>query len=167
MFTEEPNVQQHVREQVREYFTKSSQVLVAYLFGSQVAGDTGPMSDYDFGLQVESPSAELRSRLQHDLALIVDDKHVDVVFLDEAPIELAYAIVAEGQLPYECDRATRVDVEAYIVRRYCDYLPVLRRQGRTIREGGRRDTGTERYREALRRTERTLAALRITTGEAS
>lgn len=132
----------------------------ACLFGSRAADRTGPLSDYDFGVCSQSYSPALRDELQHELATLIGTPKIDVVFLQQAPIELAYAIIAEGILLYQSDTATRVDVEANILNRYCDYLPVLKAQRQEIRDGRDHEPGTERYIAALRRTERTLAALR-------
>ncbi|MBN1937913.1 MAG: nucleotidyltransferase domain-containing protein [Anaerolineae bacterium] len=134
-------------------------MLVAYLFGSQAQGTPGPMSDYDLGLLVRSPTPQLRYRLIYELACILNTDRIDLVFIDQIPIELAYTIIAQGQRIYERDLGTRIEVESRILSQYADYVPVLCAQRDAILKGGRREAGIQRYREALGRTERTLAAL--------
>ena len=143
-----------------QYLADTDQVLLAYLFGSQAEGTAGPGSDYDIGLLVRSPSLELWARLTHEIGAILGTDRVDVVFLNRAPVELAYAVIAQGRLLYEASVAERVEFEAKVLSLYADYLPVLRRQREEILKGERNDAGIQRYREALGRTERTLAEIR-------
>ena len=146
---------------VRNYLTGEPDVSLAYVFGSQASGLIGPLSDYDIGLLVEpSPGRERRYRLHRTLLRLLKADRLDLVFLDEAPVELAYAVIAKGQLLYQQDLATRVEFEACVLSRYGDYVPILKAQREVLLHGETYDSGIQRYREALRRTERTLAALR-------
>jgi predicted nucleotidyltransferase len=137
-------------------------VSLAYLFGSRVAGPTGPGSDYDVGLLLDRPhpSAPALARIGHELAVLLETDRVDVVFLHQAPLELAYAIISQGRVLYQRDVATRVEYEARVLSRYCDYLPYLRAQRAEILSGEERASRIQRYREALGRTERTLREIR-------
>ena len=138
-------------------FAALPELTLAYLFGSRARGEAGPLSDYDFAVLLSwSPDVtmrrgELRSRLAHQLASALDlpGEGVDLVILNRAPIELAYAVVAEGRLVFERDVASRVEYEAYVLGRYGDYLSVLRAQRREILEGGDYEARAERYREAF------------------
>jgi hypothetical protein len=98
--------------------------------------------------------------LRSSIASTVDQERVDVVFLNRAAVELAYAIIAGGEVVYERDAYTRVEYEAKIMSLYFDYLPVLRAQRGDILRGDKHETRVQRYREALGRTERTLSAFR-------
>lgn len=152
-------------ESLRDYFARVEQVSLAYLFGSRAGGQVGPLSDYDFGVLVASPTAELRYRLSRDLGRLLDAERIDLVFLNQAPVELAYTIIAQGQLVYQQDVAARVEFEAAVLSRYGDYLPVLRQQRQHLLEGDQHDTRIRRYRAALGRTVRTLAAIRAAQGQ--
>jgi predicted nucleotidyltransferase len=88
-------------EAVREYLSGDPVVLLAYLFGSQATGHTGPTSDYDLGVLVNLPSVEIRGRLSHDLARILESDRIDVILLNRAPVELAYSVITQGQLIFE------------------------------------------------------------------
>jgi predicted nucleotidyltransferase len=136
-------------------------VCLVYLFGSQVDGNLGPMSDYDLAALVDRDADERRVQalLAHELACALQTDRVDVVLLNHASIELAYAIIAEGKLLYERDVATRVEYEAKVLGRYGDLLPVLRRQREDILRGEDHDQRVRRYRAALGRTERTLGQI--------
>jgi predicted nucleotidyltransferase len=138
-----------------------SDVRLLYLFGSQVEGDTGPMSDYDFAALVD-PSVDGRRAavtLAHELSRVLGTAQVDVVLLNRAPVELAYAVIAQGTPIFEQDAATRIEYEADVLSRYADYLPVLRAQREDILKGGEHVHRVQRYREALGRTERSLGEI--------
>ena len=137
-------------------------VVLAYLFGSQVEGNVGPLSDIDFALLLDSldETGTVRSQLRSAIASAVGrEQEVDVVVLNRAPVELAYAVIAHGALIYERDIYSRVEYEARIMSLYGDYLPVLRSQRADLLKGDEHDTRVQRYREALGRIERTLGAL--------
>jgi predicted nucleotidyltransferase len=146
-------------EFLRDFFEAEPQVGLAYLFGSQVSGAIGPLSDYDLGVLVEQPSADVRYRLNYALSRVLGADRIDLVLLNNALIELAYAIIAQGRLLYERSLAARVEFEASVLSRYGDYLPVSRQQRQDILEGRRHETQVQRYRKALGRTVRTLAAI--------
>jgi predicted nucleotidyltransferase len=144
-------------------------VRLGYVFGSQVEGHTGPLSDVDIGVLVDSscrddPTA-CRARLAHEIGAALDTDAVDLVLLNQAPIELAYRVIAQGKRVYEESRAIRVEYEAYVLGRYGDYLPVLRKQREQILTDSETDDRIQRYRAALRRTERTLESLASSSGE--
>lgn len=85
-------------------------ISLVYVFGSQVKGDVGPMSDYDLAIFNESGQDEL-------------------------------------------------DVQAgfqQVLGKYGDYLPTLRVFQQQTLHGDAHAKRVQRYREALRRTQRTL-----------
>jgi len=144
-------------------------VRMVYLFGSRVEKNVGPMSDFDMAILVDraADGPRMRARLAHELARILGTDQVDVVLLNHAPIELAYAVVAQGKVLYEEDLATRVEYEATVLSRYGDYLPVLRRQRRDILQGDDYERRVRRYRATLRRTERTLGQVEAAQRQAT
>jgi predicted nucleotidyltransferase len=152
---------QDIQPRVQEFGTAEAGVLLVYLFGSRASIKAGPGSDYDLGVLLarreDSPAG--RARLTHELVVVLGTAAVDAVFLNQAPPELAFAVI-QGQLLYERDLATRVEYEAYVMGRYYDYLPYLRTQRQEILSGEDHGTRIQRYREALGRTERTLGQIR-------
>lgn len=151
-----------------EYLSKNRQIILGYLFGSQAQGQAGPMSDYDIAILIGGEMApRTRHKLAHELACLLGVEQVDLVILNRAPIELRYHVVAEGQLLYQRDLASRVEFEADTLSRYADFLPVLREQRQQIIKGGDDEIGVRRYRTALRKTQRVLAEIRTAAGEES
>lgn len=150
------------QQKISELLAGIPGVILAYLFGSQVEGAIGPLSDYDVAILVDQVRdiTALRSRLAHELAVALGTDRVDVVILNRAPIELAYAAIAQGRVLYQRDEATRVEFEAKTMSRYGDYLPVLRAQRRDIYRGGEHAARVQRYREALGRAERKIGQIR-------
>ena len=144
-------------------------VRLVYLFGSRATGEQlGPMSDYDFGVLVERETADLfalQARLTYEFIQIVDTDLVDVVMLNQAPIELAFNVIDRGVLLYERDLATRVEYEAYVMGRYGDYLPVLRQRRHDILHQESNARRVQWYRDALERAERTFSEIRAATAK--
>ena len=103
--------------------------------------------------------------MHHDLAVLAGTGRVDVVWLPRAPIELQYAIIAQGVWLYRKNLAVKVEYEAYVMGRYGDYLPVLRAQRTAVMQEGRRENRIQWYRTAFDRTERTLEQIRAAQAE--
>lgn len=107
------------------------EIAALYLFGSSVAGTTGPLSDLDVAVLVREPRRKSMGRLDQRLALMGDIGHacrrsdVDVVTLNEAPPLLAYEVVTHGTILYERDHQARVAFEARTLQRYLDLRPFL------------------------------------------
>jgi uncharacterized protein len=137
-------------------------VSLVYMFGSRISGNIGPMSDYDLAVLVEKYDDYLgiMTELSNAAAVVFKTDRIDVVPLNRAPVELAYAVIAHGECIFQKDNATRVEYEAYVLSMYGDYLPVLRAQREDILRGDDYGPRVQRYREALRRTERTLSQIK-------
>jgi len=167
--TLEPMQAEALKDELSTMVPSLEGVRLVYLFGSRVENKLGPMSDFDVAVLVDraADGPRLRARLAHELARALQTDHVDVVLLNCAAIELAYAVIAQGLVLYESDVATRVEYEATVLSRYGDLLPVLRRQRRDILQGEDYDRRVHRYRATLRRTERTLGQVEAAQRQAS
>jgi predicted nucleotidyltransferase len=154
-----------LHSQLQSFFAEARSrfpVALAYLFGSQATGRAGAQSDYDVAVLFDGKvSTDDCYALTHQLTDFLDTD-VDLVDLARAPIELVYNVIATGQILYAKDRTTRVEFEARALGLYFDQLPVLRAERRALLEETREDydAGVERYRTALRATERMLAQIR-------
>ncbi len=141
---------------------KDCRVRLAYLFGSQASGHVGPLSDIDLGILFaeEVDFQRASAELTHELSRVIPAKPIDLVVLNTAPIELAYAVIAQGICVFRNSETERIEYEADVLSRYGDFLPVLRAMREDIVEGGGYEQRVQRYRAALRRTERTLGQIR-------
>ena len=136
-------------------------IQLVYLFGSRVSGLVGPQSDYDFAvLFSEEPAAGTVSALKHRISMLLRTDHIDLVVLNRAPLELRYNIVASGKILYRKSYAALIEFEAQTLSFYFDYLPVLRRHRRELLEERNYETGVQRYRTALGKTQKLLAQIR-------
>ena len=154
---------QHLENKLPDILTHYPGVDLVYLFGSQVSGCVGPMSDYDIGVVIGSSERgispdrdKIRAQLARDVAVALSTDRIDVVILNGAPIELQYATIAQGKRLHQRDVATRVEYEAHVMGVYGDYLPVLRAQREDLLRGDQGEKRVQRYRTALERTRRTL-----------
>lgn len=76
---------------IKKIFAEEKDILLAYIFGSQVIGKTGPLSDYDFAVFLSrKPSFQFKYKLKNKLVNILNAEQVDLVILNDAPIELKY-----------------------------------------------------------------------------
>jgi len=158
-----------LKQDMQEIVKELPAISLVYLFGSRVEGTVGPLSDCDIAIFVEfsAPAETIRSQFQHALETVLHPIPVDVVLLRQAPIELAYAVIAQGVVLYERTITERVEYEAYVMGRYGDYLPVLREQHRDTLQGETNATRVQWYRKAFARTERTLGQIAAATDEIS
>ncbi len=146
---------------LKAVWSRFNTVKLAYLFGSRAGMEAGPSSDYDIAVLIDRQDVglEVQNQLALAAARALGSQLVDVVLLNTAPVELAYAVIAQGVLLYQRDAAVRVEYEARVMALYGDYLPFLRRQRSDILKGDDHGARVQRYREALRRTERTLGKI--------
>jgi predicted nucleotidyltransferase len=149
-------------EKVQNYFAElatrkkaSFSILLAYIFGSRAKGNIGQMSDYDFAVLFSAAVPhEEKHRLAHELAMSLDGARVDVVVLNNAPIELKYNIILEGKLLYRKDNFSKVEFEANTLSEYFDYRPVLHKQREDLIKEGNDAARIQRSRKTLRQIER-------------
>jgi predicted nucleotidyltransferase len=106
-------------------------ILVAYAYGSRVAGRPRPDSDLDVGYYLAGEKREalpiavemlLASDLSRDLGC-----EVDLRYLGEAPLELRGRVLEEGVRLFSSDDVERVGLERDTLSRYHDYKDVYLR----------------------------------------
>ena len=145
--------------------SKNNNIFLAYIFGSQLKGKTGPLSDYDFAVLLsKKPSFQFKYELKNKLVSVLGFEKVDLIILNDAPIELKYHVVATGKVIFQKNSIIKTEFEADALSRYFDYLPILRAQKKDIiRFKSQKDTygnRIQRYRTALRKTEKMLGKIR-------
>jgi len=150
---------------IKKIFAEEKNILLTYLFGSQLRGKTGPLSDYDFAIFLsQKTSFPFKYKLKNKLANDLNIKQVDLVILNDAPIELKYKIIATGKVIFQKNSIVRTEFEADTLSQYFDYLPVLRAQKKDIlkvkSKGEKYGDRIQRYRAALRKTEEMLNKIR-------
>ena len=108
------------------------------LFGSRAQGIETPLSDYDFAVLMNNPSAEPRhsllSPLYEALYRILSplcprqfpNDIVDIVFFRRVPLELQTHIIRHGRVILDFNPDLRADEEARIMLKAADFAPLKR-----------------------------------------
>ncbi|ABL78819.1 type VII toxin-antitoxin system MntA family adenylyltransferase antitoxin [Thermofilum pendens] len=107
-------------EELRPVFEKHG-VLFAYLFGSRARGLERENSDWDFAVYFGREVTVVdEARLEDDPEKATGLK-VDVVALDNAPLDFVYVVLRDGVPVYSRDERLRKswEIEAYL--EYLDY----------------------------------------------
>lgn len=106
----------------------------AYLFGSNARGEANAASDVDVALLYQrTPASTLAARSFYAAAELESllCTPVDVVVLNDAPLDLVHRVLRDRILVFERDRSARIAFEVRARNDYFDLLPVLRRYRRT------------------------------------
>lgn len=107
-------------------------IAAAYLYGSAVRGEATPLSDIDVGLLFREGAGSFRDRLAtatrvaSAVARTRPGARVDARDLEELPLAVLGAVLAEAVLVASDDEPRRVAFERETRRRYFDFLPVHR-----------------------------------------
>ena len=116
---------------VTQYFSRRAQnVVTAYVFGSVGRGLSRPSSDVDIAMlyalapipAVSGSTASMQAELEALLG-----RPVDLVVLNDAPVDLVHRVLRDGAMVCETDRRARIEFEVAARRQYLDLLPILRR----------------------------------------
>ena len=119
------------RKQIQQFFQKEP-VVAVYLFGSQAAGRTGPMADFDFGILFDSnltTDKRFKKRLQYIgyFSKLLQTDDLDVIDLFEAPVFLKYEVVKHKKLLYVKFVPVLRQFEKQTIDDYLDRLYYIRR----------------------------------------
>lgn len=124
-----------ITEKLLPIFKEHPEIKLVYFFGSKARGESGPLSDYDFGIYTGERKTDkifdLKFKLQDKISRALSTDKVDVVMMDivQSP-ELKYSIIKEGKLIYEKE-PYRVLIEPKILNEYFDFHALLLKHGLT------------------------------------
>lgn len=114
---------------LRGYFAAQPDVIVVYLFGSQVTGQTQIGSDVDVAVLLKEDDDftrfERRLRLGNELEKIVGQS-VDLIVLNDAPSLLVHKVIKEGRLVFGRDREAQIEFEVRAGQMDADLKPMRR-----------------------------------------
>lgn len=118
------------QHKLQSLFRKYPEIKLVYLFGSQVSGDIGPLSDYDFAVYFSEKISSSRRwkvvlKLNAELMSLLKVNQVDIVDLNSQvePL-LKYNAIRYGRLIYEIP-PYKVLLEPQIYNEYFDYKTFL------------------------------------------
>ncbi|WP_173179251.1 type VII toxin-antitoxin system MntA family adenylyltransferase antitoxin [Desulfosarcina ovata] len=101
-------------------------VAALYSFGSLAKNKLGPLSDLDFGILI-SPQVTKKECIDKQLELVgvftesLKTEEVDLVFMNHAPLNIAFQILKTGKLLLCNDRRSLIDFRENVVRSYLDF----------------------------------------------
>lgn len=103
-------------------------VTAVILFGSQATGLAGRQSDYDIGILRKLADRTHDTAMYNDLYDVLSGKirglvNIDIVFLDEAPLELAMHVVRFGDLLFEARPGAFARFQEQVISSYADFAP--------------------------------------------
>jgi predicted nucleotidyltransferase len=108
----------------------SSDVFLAYAYGSRVSGEFRPESDLDIGYYLDDycHRVPLPVRVEMALAVRLSDRlgiDVDLRNLGEAPLEWRGRVLEDGRRIYCRDEVQRVNLERDLLAQYLDQKNVF------------------------------------------
>ena len=118
-------------KELTEYFSSKDNIMLAYLFGSTVRGDTGRLSDVDIGVLLDEKLSkedrfDLELKLISEIAALIKKNKIDLVVLNEAPLLLAYNVIKNGVI-LKSNEAERVKFETKTLSMYMDEKYYIKR----------------------------------------
>lgn len=128
--------QADLRQRLRDALAAQADVAAAWLFGSRARGAPGPLSDIDVAVLLAegAPTATRQLELAVALTAALGTDAIDVVVVNDAPIDLAFRVVRDGELLLCRDDAARLRHRARTIAEYLDTAPLRA----SIAEGQRR-----------------------------
>ncbi len=107
-----------------EYFRSKDNILLAYLFGSTVRGNTGRLSDIDIAILVDEKSSkkehlDIELKILSEITILIKRDKIDLILLNEAPLLLAYNVIKNGVI-LKSNEMERVKFEIKIISTYLD-----------------------------------------------
>lgn len=131
-------------DRLKDIFKDYPYIASAYLFGSQVTGKTGPMSDIDIAILLKDNAPkgrELIHKIDY-LAYRIEDalqvKEVDLIELNKQGLIFVHNVLKTGKLIYDADSDFRIKFVVKIISNYCDFEPTLRFMNNYYFEGYKR-----------------------------
>ncbi len=114
---------------IRSIIRRYPAVVLAYLYGSQATGQTGPLSDVDVAVYLDLLDAQARFKLRleliGELCEALQRNDVEVAVLNDAGRPaFKYHVIADGIVIHEVE-PFRIQVEPSIVNSYIDFQTSL------------------------------------------
>jgi uncharacterized protein len=110
---------------VNDYLENNKVVKFAYLFGSCVRGESGPLSDIDLAVYLNTGVDYFSERLRflEQLSRLLKGYPCDLVILNNASLVLKYEVIHGGRVIKE-NKKRRIPFEIGVFRDYLDTEPI-------------------------------------------
>jgi predicted nucleotidyltransferase len=116
--------------QLNEVFKKYA-AEYAYLYGSQVTGNTNKESDFDFAVMLSNELSDeqrfkVRLKLMSEISRILKTDAIDLIILNDVhSIFLKFVVIKEGLLIFDQCPSERIDFELKTMNEYYDFKPFI------------------------------------------
>ncbi len=111
---------------------EESDVLFAYLFGSQARKDALPTSDIDVAVYlIDGDFFNRKLELIEKLSRLMK-KEVDITILNEASPLLKFVVISEGKVIYSIDDSKRIDFDLQTTNEYIDFKPYMEMYNKSL-----------------------------------
>lgn len=113
---------------LKTFCEKNPNILALFIFGSFGTEEELFQSDIDFAILYYKniPLIE-HLNVAVEFVKILEREDVDVLNLNEAPIDIKMRVISEGELIYCSDEIKLSDFKEKVFDLYADYEPVLRK----------------------------------------
>ncbi len=128
---------------LKEYLFSQREITAAYLFGSYVSERSGPLSDIDIAVLLDSAINDkdyglIKLHITTDLIRVLSFNEIDLVILNAAPPLLSHEIIKRGKLLFSSDEKRRLEYTVKATMRYLDTIHLRKVQDRVLHEKIRR-----------------------------
>jgi len=117
-----------LEDRIVQFFAGREGIAAVYLFGSTAAGTAGANSDVDVAVLFDTPPARTlngpRFTMEGELEVALGQR-VDLVVLNDAPVDLAIRVMRYGRLLYDGNRSQRIAFEVRTRNLAFDMEPML------------------------------------------
>ena len=114
----------------RAFATAPSEIIAVYLYGSRARGTASSRSDVDLAVLYSTPPAPSLEGLPFDIEAELErglGVPVEIMVLNEAPVDLVHRVLRDGVLLLDRDRSRRIRFEVKARNEYFDLQPHLAR----------------------------------------
>ncbi|MFQ5709975.1 MAG: nucleotidyltransferase domain-containing protein [bacterium] len=132
----------NIEQVISEYFSRQTEVIAVYLFGSYADNKSRCDSDLDLAILCESFCPEkllgLQNKYFKELSRVVP-KNLDIVMLNRAGELLTYEVFRQGRVIFQRNSEKRVAFQSRRISDYLEFAPLMHRMRKgmmkKLREG--------------------------------
>ena len=117
---------------INNFCQDRSEIILAYLFGSQATGKTGPLSDIDLAFLVDKALIDkaaypygYHAYLTSEMISLLGSNNVDVIILNDAPPLLKFQVIHRGEVIFCRSKSDRLAFYIRAFNEYQDIKPLL------------------------------------------
>jgi hypothetical protein len=108
---------------LKEKLEKEKDIIFAYIFGSYGRDNISPLSDVDIAVYLTDSNDFFQRKIELNLLIteVLKTDEVDIVIMNDAPLEFAFNVLKTGSLLFSKDESLRINYEIKIIKFYQDF----------------------------------------------